>query len=93
MIDQNNNAPRRYFVDGAGRRVLIGLSLEETVEFERLEERAASGSDGLRTSGEPAKMQEARWLELYAKHSEEWKAWMAQSRAERVVDLRFVNYS
>lgn len=95
MIDQNNNAPRRYFVDGAGRRVLVGLSLEETAEFERLEEWAASGSGGLRThqGGEPAKMKKARWLELYAKHSEAWKVWMAQSRAEQVVDLSFVNYS
>ena len=34
---RKNNAPRRYFVDGIGRRVLIGLTLEETFEFERLD--------------------------------------------------------
>jgi len=38
MIDQRHNAPRRYFVDAQGRRVLIGLSLEEeTAEFEALD--------------------------------------------------------
>ena len=31
------NAPRRYFVDGYGRRVLVGLTFEETFEFEALE--------------------------------------------------------
>lgn len=36
MIDQRRNAPRRYFVDAQGRRVLIGLSLQETAEFEAL---------------------------------------------------------
>jgi hypothetical protein len=29
-------APRRYFVDKNGRRVLIGLTIEETFEFETL---------------------------------------------------------
>jgi hypothetical protein len=29
--------PRRYYVDKNGRRVLIGLTVEETFEFETLE--------------------------------------------------------
>lgn len=37
MIDQRRNAPRRYFVDAQGRRVLIGLSLQQTAEFEALD--------------------------------------------------------
>ena len=37
MIDQRHNAPRRYFVDAQGHRVLIGLSLQETAEFEALD--------------------------------------------------------
>jgi hypothetical protein len=37
MIDQGRNAPRRYFVDRQGHRVLIGLSLDETAEFEALD--------------------------------------------------------
>lgn len=83
MTDVRNNAPRRYFVDAVGRRVLIGLTFEETFEFERLDSRtlvslqARREDDGLwPASGEQ------RWLDLYAKHEGAWKAWMAQSRSE-----------
>ena len=41
MTSFGNNAPRRYFVDAGGRRVLIGLTLEETFEFERLDSQPA----------------------------------------------------
>jgi hypothetical protein len=83
MINQKNHAPRRYCVDAHGRRVLIGLSPEETAEFESLEDTSAMES-GSPTSvgGIPLKVQEARWLELYAKHDIAWKAWIAQSRTE-----------
>ncbi len=37
MIDQSTMRPRRYFVDAQGHRVLIGLSFEETAEFEALD--------------------------------------------------------
>lgn len=37
MIAPSNAAPRRYFADEAGRRVLIGLTIEETREFEVLD--------------------------------------------------------
>lgn len=82
-----NNAPRRYFVDAVGRRVLIGLTLEETFEFERLDSepgldqafrQAPRDQDGPWSSA-----REQRWLELYEKHEGAWKVWMAQSRAER----------
>jgi hypothetical protein len=83
MIDQKKHGPRRYFVDAHGRRVLIGLSREETAEFERLEETSAVGSGSPRSIGGIAlKVQETRWLELYAKHDMAWKAWIAQSRTE-----------
>lgn len=76
MTGSTNNAPRRYFVDGGGRRVLIGLTPEETFEFERLDsEVAADGCDVWPAAGEQ------RRLELYEKHQGAWKAWMAQSRA------------
>lgn len=82
---RNTNAPRRYFVDAVGRRVLIGLTLEETFEFERLD----SEPDGGRTEAiwsernSPPAPGEQRWLELYAKHEDAWKLWMAQSRVDR----------
>ncbi|RXT47731.1 hypothetical protein [Bradyrhizobium betae] len=85
ITDPTNTAPRRYFVDAGGRRVLIGLTPEETFEFERLdsgqvpgEVQAASDGRGLRPDAG-----ERRRLELYEKHEGAWKAWMAQSRAER----------
>ncbi|MET4322967.1 hypothetical protein [Bradyrhizobium sp. RT5a] len=86
MTSLRNNAPRRYLPDAAGQRVLIGLTVEETFEFERLEGRAEFGQakgqaldDGVLWA---ARVQE-RWLELYQKHESAWKAWMARSRAEQ----------
>ncbi|KGT79914.1 hypothetical protein MA20_10480 [Bradyrhizobium japonicum] len=74
MTSPTYNAPRRYFVDGGGRRVLIGLTPEETFEFERLDSEQAQGAPD---AGE------RRRLELYEKHEGAWRAWMAQSRTER----------
>jgi hypothetical protein len=97
VIDQKNNAPRRYFVDGHGHRVLIGLSLEETTEFETLDGLPVPGEGGgaVETSGDgaPSPIREARWRELYAKHDHAWKAWIARSRAEQAASLGFLNYS
>ena len=74
MTSPTYNAPRRYFVDGGGRRVLIGLTPEETFEFERLDSEQAQVAPDAR---------EQRRLELYEKHEGAWRAWMAQSRTER----------
>jgi hypothetical protein len=37
ITDYGGYLPRRYFVDKDRRRVLIGLTIEETLEFEALE--------------------------------------------------------
>lgn len=83
MIDQRRNAPRRYFVDAHGHRVLIGLSLEETAEFEALDlspkETIEIGAEIGESEGAAG---EVRWFELYSKHEEAWRAWMAQRQAE-----------
>lgn len=81
----SSNAPRRYVVDGMGRHVLIGLTHEETLEFQRLDSRqvgrlgaradAAKGNDLLGSADE-----DPRWLELYAKHDSSWKRWVVASR-------------
>lgn len=87
MTSLRNNAPRRYFVDEAGRRVLIGLTHEETFEFERLDSQPAlpqgAGQAGRDSNGLWPADSEARWLVLYAKHEGAWKVWMAQNRDER----------
>ncbi|EIG58388.1 hypothetical protein FXB41_31205 [Bradyrhizobium canariense] len=84
MTKARKDAPRRYIVDGAGQRVLVGLTSSETVEFERLD--SPEGS-----LGGPSLLQEhlrlgqnnsdERWLELYLKHERAWSVWMAESRA------------
>ncbi|MBR0737634.1 hypothetical protein JQ581_11920 [Bradyrhizobium liaoningense] len=95
MIDQRHDAPRRYFVDAQGHRVLIGLSLQETAEFETLDpsskEMVQIGA-GIRENEGIAGPDEIRWLELYSKHEGAWRAWIAQSQAAQMQDLGFVNY-
>lgn len=85
MIDLRNNAPRRYLVDAGGRRVLIGLTLEETFEFERLDSQpVADLADSQVACGKNDLWPiagEQRWQELYAKHEGAWKAWIAQNLA------------
>jgi len=67
MIDQKHDAPRRYFVDAQGHRVLIGLSFEETAEFEALDpsskETVHSAAD-IRGGEWATAAGEIRWLEL-----------------------------
>ncbi|WP_369726053.1 MULTISPECIES: hypothetical protein [unclassified Bradyrhizobium] len=87
MTELRNNAPRRYFVDAGGKRVLIGLTLEETFEFERLDSQlVANPGDGQVVSDGGVVWPvagEQRWQELYAKHEHAWKAWMAQNQGEQ----------
>lgn len=85
MTDHRISAPRRYFVDARGDRVLIGLSLEETTEFETLDGGVDLGEIGPTIAATAAHTcaaaRDTRWLELYSKHDQAWKAWIAQTRA------------
>lgn len=87
MICSRSNAPRRYFVDGFGRRVLIGLTHEETLEFERLDRRQMGQPEGDRASNDRSDRTsahvEACWSQLYAKHERGWKAWLMERRTEQ----------
>jgi len=63
-------SPRRYYVDNKGRRVLVGLTMEETLEFEQLDRFGPldSGIDDASNFGETAIVsREKRWLELHMK--------------------------
>ena len=86
MTDPRDHSPRRYFVDKQGRRVLIGLTLEETFEFETLDSLPALDEGGHHVgwdeNGNPATTREKRWLELYSKHDEAWRQWMVGSYAD-----------
>ncbi|MBR0830476.1 hypothetical protein JQ596_33710 [Bradyrhizobium manausense] len=87
MSDPQKDSPRRYLVDSVGQRVIVGLSLEETIEFETLDSPAARRlSNGRRLWDQRdvgAEERGLRWLELYAKHERAWSRWIAESRARR----------
>jgi hypothetical protein len=86
---------RRYFVDKDGRRVLIGLTLEETSEFETLDGLSAPDDSGQHLAwdenGSQTTTRERRWLELYGKHDDAWSEWMVETYADRGNSLTFVN--
>ncbi|MGY4291805.1 hypothetical protein ACVWXO_011071 [Bradyrhizobium sp. LM2.7] len=96
MSDVENDSPRRYMVDGCGQRVLVGLTIEETIEFETLEGSTARSLYHVQdpwnerhVSGRSHR--EVRWRELYAKHEHAWSEWIAQSRARSTDDSRLLN--
>lgn len=91
MIEARKDAPRRYIVNGAGQRVLVGLTSSETSEFERLDNLQASlegtslFKEERRQERQEARLplqseSDQRWLELYVKHERAWSVWMAESR-------------
>ena len=82
MSEPKKDAPRRYIMDGAGQRVLVGLTISETIEFEALESGdARPGTDLLANeSGTRQHKHNERWLELYVKHERAWSHWMAETR-------------
>jgi hypothetical protein len=90
MTDPTNNSPRRYVVDGNGRRVLFGLTAEETSEFERLEASLALYGEGA-GADLPVSGPERRWVELYGKHDVAWLRWVADQRAGRERNLPVFN--
>jgi hypothetical protein len=74
----------RHSIDQKGRRVLVGLSAEETREFETLDSLSPSDGGGNRIAwtfgGDPTTSREKRWLELYTKHDEAWKTLQNDNR-------------
>jgi hypothetical protein len=73
--------PKRYRVDKRNRRVLVGLSIEETFEFQTLDDLAPLNDSGGHIpwpAGVPITTRERRWLELYQKHDAAWKVMVAK---------------
>jgi hypothetical protein len=93
MSDHSHDSPRRYFVDGSGQRVLVGLTIEETSEFETLDGLATVGSGKVLwdESDQLGSKRHGRWLELYAKHEQAWCQWMADTRGNKHGNLHVVN--
>lgn len=86
MSAGNKDAPRRYIVDSTGRRVLVGLTIEETIEFERLDSPAAHRLHvgGVLWDDANPVQPEQRWVELYARHEQAWSQWMARAAPVQV---------
>ena len=81
-----NKLPKRYHIDESGRRVLVGLSIEETFEFETLSDLAPldnSGSPIPWRDGVPITNRERRCLELYQKHDAAWRVMVARAVSRR----------
>jgi hypothetical protein len=58
-----------FVLDGNGNRVLIGLTIGETIEFNRLERHInETGPFPLIPRDEWLRSEEKRWLELWDKH-------------------------
>ena len=55
-----------YILDGDGNRILIGLTLDETREFERLDELMSNVN--FVPTDDSRSLNERRWLVLYDKH-------------------------
>ena len=82
VADYVRDAGQRWILD----RVLIGLSLAETTEFEALDRspiEAGAISDTVCASVKPA-IRQTRRVELYAKHDQAWRARIALSRGSKL---------
>jgi hypothetical protein len=78
--------PKRYRVDKSGCRVLVGLSIEETFEFETLSDLSPlddGGSPIPWRDGVPITSRERRCLELYQKHEAAWRVLVAKRVVRR----------
>jgi len=75
------DTPRRY-ISRLGRHVLIGLTPEETSEFESIDALAAADEAGKHEvfPETVVSVREHRWLELYRKHENAWTSWKALHR-------------
>jgi hypothetical protein len=76
-----------YILDADGKRILIGLTLDETREFERLDELIISlvpePTDELRSRNE------RRWLVLYDKNDAAVRSYLANENAKALRALRW----
>jgi hypothetical protein len=75
-----------YVLDADANRILIGLTLEETREFERLDELILSLSSA--TTDANRSKNERRWLVLYDKHEAAVRIYLSTQNAKALNALR-----
>jgi hypothetical protein len=69
-----------YVLDSDGNRVLIGLTLDETREFECLDELISSLSSA--STSDSRSLNERRWLVLYDKHEAAVRIYLSSQNAK-----------
>jgi hypothetical protein len=74
-----------YVLDGNGNRILIGLTLEETIEFEHLDELMSIPSF---VPTDDCRSLKRRWLVLYDKHEAAVRLYLSNQNAEALKALR-----
>ena len=67
-------------LDGDGNRILIGLTIDETREFERLDELISDLSSA--PTDDSRSINERRWLVLYDKHESAVRAYLSVENAK-----------
>ena len=69
-----------YILDGDGSRILIGLTLDETRQFECLDELMSNVS--FVPTGDSRSLNERRWLVLYDKHEAAVRIYLSTQNAK-----------
>jgi hypothetical protein len=69
-----------YILDSDGNRILIGLTKDETREFERLDELISDLTSARTDDGRS--ISERRWLVLYDKHESAVRAYLSIENAK-----------
>ena len=75
-----------YVLDGDGNRILIGLTLDETREFECLDELMSNLS--FVPTDDSRSLNERRWLVLYDKHEAAVRLYLSNQNAKALRALR-----
>lgn len=76
-----------YVLDADGKRVLVGLTLDETTEFERLDEAIL---DSVSEEVDNCRVRkERRWLVLYDKHDAALRNYLSTENARALRALRW----
>ena len=76
-----------YVLDADGKRILIGLTLDETREFERLDEMILDS--GSAPTDERNSRNERRWLVLYDRHDAAVRRYISTQNAKALRALRW----
>ena len=76
-----------YVLDADGKRILIGLTLDETREFERLDELILDS--GYEPADERDSRNERRWLVLHDKHDAAVRSYLTNENAKALRALRW----